>query len=78
MTVATTTTGAVSHPPDTWHTIHWEQAHREVRRLQARIVKATQAGAENRVLLHPNCHRLVHSQCLTVEKPRPTRGVRKA
>jgi RNA-directed DNA polymerase len=33
---------------------------------------------ENRVLLHPNCHNLVHSQQLSVEKPRPTRGVRKA
>ncbi|WP_425437332.1 HNH endonuclease [Melghirimyces profundicolus] len=30
---------------------------------------------ENRVLLHPNCHSQVHSQKLTVEKPRPSRGV---
>jgi RNA-directed DNA polymerase len=28
-------------------------------------------GAENRVLLHPNCHQQVHSQGITVEKPRP-------
>ena len=42
MTVEQQTTGAVSHNTDEWHTIHWEQAHREVRRLQARIVKATQ------------------------------------
>src|SRR6185295_18943545 len=27
-------------------------------------------GAENRVLLHPNCHQQVHSQKLTVQKPR--------
>jgi RNA-directed DNA polymerase len=27
--------------------------------------------AANRVLLHPNCHRLIHSQGLSVEKPRP-------
>jgi RNA-directed DNA polymerase len=34
---------------------------------------------ENRVLLHPNCHRQVHSrQDLAVVKPRPARGVRKA
>jgi len=26
----------------------------------------------NRVLLHPNCHRQVHSHGVTVEKPRPT------
>jgi RNA-directed DNA polymerase len=34
--------------------------------------------AENRVLLHPNCHAQVHSQGLTVVKPRPQAGVRKA
>ena len=34
---------------------------------------------ENRVLLHPNCHRQVHSRKdLTVVKPRPAKGVRKA
>jgi len=34
--------------------------------------------ADNRVLLHPNCHRQVHSQRLEVVKPRPARGGRKA
>jgi RNA-directed DNA polymerase len=36
--------------------------------------------AENRVLLHPTCHMQLHSQGLSVEKPRPSnqRGVRKA
>jgi RNA-directed DNA polymerase len=29
----------------------------------------------NRVLLHPDCHREVHSQALHVAKPRPARGV---
>lgn len=34
---------------------------------------------ENRVLLHPNCHRQVHAdKGLTVVKPRPAKGVRKA
>jgi RNA-directed DNA polymerase len=33
---------------------------------------------ENRVLLHPNCHRQVHSQGLYVEKPRPSRGEQEA
>lgn len=28
-------------------------------------------GVSNRVLLHPNCHRQVHNQGLTVVKPRP-------
>jgi RNA-directed DNA polymerase len=34
--------------------------------------------ADNRVLLHPNCHRQVHSQRLEVVKPRPVKGGRKA
>jgi len=34
--------------------------------------------AENRALLHPNCHRQVHNQRLEVVKPRPSPGVRKA
>ena len=35
-------------------------------------------SSENRILLHPNCHRQVHSQGLSVKKPRPHRGVHKA
>jgi RNA-directed DNA polymerase len=36
-------------------------------------------SAENRVLLHPECHDRVHNQCLPVSKPRlPERGVRRA
>ncbi len=34
--------------------------------------------ATNQVLLHPNCHRQVHSQGLTVVKPRPVGGDREA
>jgi len=34
--------------------------------------------ADNRVLLHPDCHERLHRQGLTVSKPRPLRGVRKA
>ena len=30
---------------------------------------------DNLVLLHPNCHRQVHSQKLSVVKPRPSKGV---
>jgi len=44
------TTGAVSHEPvGGWHTINWQAAHANVRRLQARIVKATQEGKWNKV-----------------------------
>lgn len=42
------------------------------------IVRRTDGGsdrAENRVLLHPDCHSQVHSQGLSVAKPRPAMGV---
>lgn len=42
-------TGAVSHAEMSWYAIDWQQAHAQVRRLQARIVKATQAGRWNQV-----------------------------
>jgi hypothetical protein len=37
-----TTAGAVSNATMNWHDIEWEKVHQNVRRLQARIVKATQ------------------------------------
>lgn len=45
------------------------------------IVRRTDGGsnkAANRMLLHPNCHRQVHSQGHTVVKSRSARSVRKA
>jgi RNA-directed DNA polymerase len=45
------------------------------------LVWRSQGGSEdtaNQVLLHPACHRRVHSQGLTVRKPCPTRGNRGA
>jgi RNA-directed DNA polymerase len=41
--------GAVSHNDVDWHAINWQKAHTIVRRLQARIVKATQAGRWGKV-----------------------------
>ncbi len=42
-------------------------------------VKGGSKSAENRVLLHPECHDRVHRQGLSVSKPRlPERGVRSA
>jgi RNA-directed DNA polymerase len=41
--------GAASHAGEHWHQIDWYQAHRLVRRLQARIVKAAQAGRWGKV-----------------------------
>ena len=46
---AATTAGAVSHPTVDWHAINWPQVHRNVRRLQVRIVKAVQAGRWGKV-----------------------------
>ncbi len=46
---AGTPAGAVSHDPTDWSAIHWLKAHREVRRLQARIVQAQQAGKPGKV-----------------------------
>src|SRR5947207_511830 len=42
-------TGASSHLVEGWHDIDWKAAHRTVRRLQARIVKATQEGKWGKV-----------------------------
>jgi len=44
MTAVATPAGAVSRKAEYWHAINWQQAHSLVRRLQARIVKATPWG----------------------------------
>jgi hypothetical protein len=36
------TAGAVSHQAMNWHDNRWDKVHREVRRLQVRIVKGKQ------------------------------------
>jgi RNA-directed DNA polymerase len=51
--------GAVSRGTTDWHQIPWGQVHRNVRRLQARIVQATQAGRWNNVQALQ--HLLTHS-----------------
>jgi len=49
MTTQAVREGAPSHDGVTWHSIDWAKCHREVRRLQARIVKATQEGRHGKV-----------------------------
>jgi RNA-directed DNA polymerase len=49
MTVRQPGTGALSGHARHWHEIDWARCHREVRRLQARIVKAQQAGRHGKV-----------------------------
>src|SRR2546428_2749242 len=59
MTAVATLTGALSAGPVAWHTIDWYAVHRTVRRLQARIVKAVQAGRWGKVRALQ--HLLTHS-----------------
>src|SRR2546429_757906 len=51
--------GATTDMPLIWHQINWRQAERTVRRLQARIAQATQAGKWGRVKALQ--HLLTHS-----------------
>jgi len=59
--------------------------HQKITRLTGwhnhHVIWRTHGGrdtADNRVLLHPTCHRQVHSQTLDVAQPRSTPSVRKA
>ena len=49
MTAQLNSSGAPSDQATHWHSIDWARCHREIRRLQARIVKATQEGRHGRV-----------------------------
>src|SRR5260370_20151031 len=49
MAAETQSAGAASHQERGWHTINWQTANREVRRLQVRIVKAQQQGKWGKV-----------------------------
>ncbi|EJQ8147184.1 group II intron reverse transcriptase/maturase [Salmonella enterica subsp. enterica serovar Newport] len=52
-------TGAPSHQRMEWHDINWAKCHREVRRLQTRIVKATKEGRYGKI--RSLQHLLTHS-----------------
>src|SRR5438046_5965894 len=75
------TAGAVSHQPETWHAIDWQKVSEEVRRLQARIVKATQEGRWNKVkalqrlLTHSYSGKVLAVKRVTENKGRNTPGV---
>ena len=71
------TAGAVSHTTIDWHTIDWQKAHENVRRLQARIVKATQEGKWGKVKALQ--HLLTHSfsgKALAVKRVTENQGKR--
>jgi len=58
MTVESST-GAASHTSTDWHSIPWKTVHETVRRLQARIVKATKEGKWHKAQVLQ--HLLTHS-----------------
>src|SRR5207244_11620433 len=49
MSAAATLAGAAPDGTTNWHSLDWRRIWRTVRRLQARIVKATQEGRWNKV-----------------------------
>jgi RNA-directed DNA polymerase len=81
MTAVATPAGAVSHPEVDWHAINWQKAHTLVRRLQARIVKAIQAGrwgkvrALQRLLTHSFCAKMLAVKRVTENQGKRTPGV---
>jgi group II intron reverse transcriptase/maturase len=90
MTAATTrqgpvpanrTTGAASPTPEHWHDTDWYRAHRNVRRLQARIVQATQQGRWGKVqalqhlLTHSHSGKLLAVKRVTENQGKHTPGV---
>src|SRR5579859_1860552 len=74
-TQMTAQAGASSQAQVDWHAIDWVQVHQNVRRLQARIVKATQAGQWGKVKALQ--HLLTHSfsgKALAVRRVTENRG----
>src|SRR5437660_6770409 len=74
---ANTFAGAAPHNEVNWHRIDWSAAHENVRRLQARIVKATQAGRWGKVKALQ--HLLTHSfsgKALAVRRVTENQGKR--
>ena len=75
------TAGAAFHVEVGWHAIDWQKAHENVRRLQARIVKATQEGrwgkvkALQRLLTHSFSARVLAIKRVTENHGKRTPGV---
>jgi RNA-directed DNA polymerase len=78
-----TPVGAASHAEADWTAINWQQVTTEVRRLQARIVKATQAGrwgkvkALQRLLTHSFSGKALAVRRVTENTGKRTAGVDK-
>src|SRR5256886_8795623 len=82
-TFSDTSVGAASHKAEDWHSINWAKAHRIVRRLQARIVKATQekkwgkVKALQRLLTHSFSGKALAVRRVTENQGKNTPGVDK-
>jgi RNA-directed DNA polymerase len=69
--------GANLREPVAWHSINWKQAHRNVRRLQARIVKAKKEGKKRKVrALQFILTRSLGARALAVKRVTTNRGKR--
>jgi RNA-directed DNA polymerase len=69
--------GASLRDPVDWHSINWKKAHRNVRRLQARIVKAMKAGQKRKVrALQFVLTRSLSGRALAVKRVTTNRGRR--
>jgi len=72
-----TPVGAASRASADWGQINWNHVHRDVRRLQARIVQATQAGRWNKVkALQRLLTRSFSGKALAVRRVTENRGHR--
>lgn len=77
MTAVATLAGASTYGAEDWNSIDWDQANRNVRRLQARIVKALEEGRWGKVRALQ--HLLTHSfsgKALAVRRVTENRGKR--
>lgn len=77
MTAGITLAGASSHGLTDWHAIDWKKVHRNVRRLQVRMVKAIQEGRWGKVKALQ--HLLTHSfsaKALAVKRVTENKGKR--
>ena len=69
--------GAASHAEVDWHSIDWQPVTENVRRLQARIVKATQAGRWGKVkALHRLLTHSFSAKALAVRRVTENQGKR--
>ena len=81
MTVEQSTDASSTPPPPTWKTIDWSRIRQEVRRLQMRIAKATQAGQHRKaqalqwVLTHSRSAKLWAVHRVTTNRGAKTPGV---